>query len=84
MVSSTKKKITEYGVPGDSFTIHATPEGLIMLELSNNQTTRIVMTAAFAEQMANDLMTALVRMEPGEDDPPQHPDYTNPEWDHPQ
>lgn len=78
---SADKKRAEYGVPGDGFNIYATPEGHVMLELSNNETTRIVMTAGFAEQMANDLMTALVRMEPREDDPPQHPDYTNPERD---
>ena len=61
---SKHESITEYGVPGDSFNIYATPEGHIILELINQQTTRIAMTTHFAEMMANDLFKAVEQLDP--------------------
>lgn len=60
--------IAEYGVPGDSFKIYGTPEGHIVLELINTQTTRIAMTTHFAEMLANDLLTSIEQIDPRESD----------------
>lgn len=59
---SENKKIAEYGVPGDSFNVYATPEGHIVLELINTQTTRIAMTAGFAGMLADELVSAIQKV----------------------
>lgn len=63
---SSDKKISEYGVPGDGFNVYATPEGHIVLELTNTQVTRIAMTAGFAGMLADELVNAIKKVSASE------------------